>query len=62
MSPAASVAPMFGQQRLQVVVESPNKKPGHLPTPAASSQVGTRTAIGKCPERKIYGLKLIWLI
>ncbi len=37
VSPAASVAPMLGQQRIQVVVESPDGK-AQLPTPAVSSQ------------------------
>ena len=30
---------MFGGKKVQVVIESPSKKPGQLPTPAASSQL-----------------------
>ena len=35
---------MFGGKKVQVVVESPSKKPGQLPTPAASSQLEVNQA------------------
>ena len=36
--------PMFGGKKVQVVIESPSKKPGQLPTPAASSQLEVNQA------------------
>ena len=35
---------MFGGKKVQVVIESPSKKPGQLPTPAASSQLEVNQA------------------
>ena len=35
---------MFGGKKVQVVIDSPSKKPGQLPTPAASSQLEANQA------------------
>ena len=35
---------MFGSKKVQVVIESPSRKPGQLPTPAASSQLEVNQA------------------
>ena len=37
---------MFGSKNARVVIESSNKKPGQLPTPAASSQLEVNQAHG----------------
>ena len=38
------VKSMFGGKKVQAVIESPSKKPGQLPTPAASSQLEAKQA------------------
>jgi len=47
---------MFGQQKIQVVVESPSRRASQLPTPAASSQLDATRVEGMGPVhlRKLY--------